>query len=71
MYSNMGKVDRLLRLIVGAALLFLPFSVFDSYFGSGVIYLAALLIGGILVVTSLFGICPLYSLLGVSTKRES
>ena len=71
MYTNMGKMDRLLRLIIGAGFLFLPFGVSQAYLGSGVIYLAALLVGGILVLTSVFGICPLYSLLGFSTKRES
>ena len=54
MYTNMGKMDRLLRLIIGAGFLFLPFGVSQAYLGSGVFTFTALLVGGILVLTSVW-----------------
>jgi hypothetical protein len=60
--TNVGTVDRVLRFILGAALLAWFF--FDR--GEGFWHFAKL-IGVVPLATSLLGTCPLYSLLGIST----
>jgi hypothetical protein len=57
--NNTGKVDRIIRVIVGALLIGNVFTGLQTPIGW---------IGLILIVTGLFGTCPVYSLLGVSTK---
>ncbi len=60
--TNVGGIDRVLRIVVGLALLVWFFM--DQ--GSGAAnYLK--LIGIVPLVTGLFGTCPLYSMLGFST----
>ncbi len=60
--TNEGTVDRVLRVVVGAALL-IAFFMVPADAG----YRWWLLIGIIPLVTGLIGWCPLYRLLGIST----
>jgi Protein of unknown function (DUF2892) len=60
--TNVGTVDRVLRLALGAALLVWFF--FD--YGQGFWHYAKL-IGVVPLATALMSTCPLYSLLGLST----
>ena len=61
MTVNMGKADRLLRVLVGLGILVAGF-VYGTYWG---------LIGLIPLLTAAVGLCPLYVPLGISTcKRE-
>jgi hypothetical protein len=60
--TNVGTVDRVLRVVLGAALLVWFF--LDR--GEGFWHYAKL-IGVIPLATALFSTCPLYSILGVST----
>jgi len=57
--SNAGKIDRILRIIVGAVLIGNVFTGLQTPIGW---------LGIILVVTGLFGTCPVYSILGINTK---
>ena len=57
--SNAGKIDRILRIIVGAVLIGNVFTGLQTPIGW---------LGIILVVTGLFGSCPVYSILGINTK---
>ena len=57
--QNTGKVDRIIRVIVGALLVGNVFVGLQTVVGW---------IGLILIVTGLFGTCPVYSLLGINTK---
>lgn len=57
--SNTGKVDRIIRVIVGALLVGNVFTGLQTPIGW---------IGLILIVTGIFGTCPAYSLLGINTK---
>ena len=57
--SNTGKIDRIIRIIVGVLLVGNVFTGLQSPIGW---------IGLILIVTGIFGTCPVYSLLGINTK---
>jgi hypothetical protein len=64
MKANVGSVDRIVRVVVGAALLAL-FFVLDAllrYIG---------LVGLVPLATAAFNWCPLYTLLGINTCRTS
>ena len=56
---NTGKADRIIRVIVGALLVGNVFIGLQTVVGW---------IGLILIVTGLFGTCPVYSLLGINTR---
>jgi hypothetical protein len=60
--TNVGTLDRILRAIVGAALL-----VWFLVDQGGGFWHYAKLIGIVPLATALFSTCPLYALLGVST----
>ncbi len=60
MTTNVGTIDRALRVIIGIALLWFAIASTSSYSWIG-------WIGVIPLITALVGICPLYSILGVST----
>ena len=61
MISNVGKIDRIIRLILAAGLLYLGLGVFSgSALGIGLDIVAA-----IAFLTGLIGFCGLYQLLGI------
>lgn len=57
--NNVGKADRIIRVILGVLLIGNVFFALQHPIGW---------VGVILLVTGLLGICPLYSLLGINTK---
>jgi hypothetical protein len=59
---NVGKADRMIRVILGVVLIGKVFFALQDPIGW---------IGVILVVTGIAGICPLYSLLGINTKSAA
>jgi hypothetical protein len=59
---NTGNVDRIIRVILGALLVGNVFVGLQTVVGW---------IGLVLIVTGLFGTCPIYSLLGISTRPLS
>ena len=66
MKRNTSSVDKLIRLFVAVALTAL------CYTGvmSKTLDIIALFLALILTVTSLFGVCPLYTLFGISTYKN-
>ncbi len=67
MIKNMGKTDRIVRLISAVVLLLLYFT--DVV--SGTLGIIALIVAGIFVVTSSITFCPLYWPFGISTRGKS
>jgi len=63
MQKNMGTIDRVIRLLLAAVAVFL------AYNGTltGASATVALVVAGVLVLTSLVRFCPLYRLVGMST----
>ena len=56
--KNVGSIDKVLRIIAGLALISLVFIGPKTLWG---------LVGLVPLLTAIFGICPLYSLLGLNT----
>lgn len=64
--ANVGSADRLLRLIIGAALIAAPFFL-DGLARDSVGGIAAIVVGAVLVVTAIVKFCPIYSVFGWRT----
>lgn len=63
MKKNMGNADRIIRLLVAAAITILFFAnIITGTFGIVLLALAA-----VFVLTSLAGVCPIYTILGLNT----
>ncbi|KHO62949.1 hypothetical protein THYS13_10440 [Thermoanaerobacter sp. YS13] len=58
--KNVGKIDKIIRYIIGIALLSLLFLI-----NSNLRFLG--LIGLVPILTAAFGFCPLYALFGINT----
>ncbi|MGB2203378.1 MAG: YgaP family membrane protein [Pseudooceanicola atlanticus] len=65
MKTNMGKLDRGLRIVVALILVWVAFG--TSVAAAGVLHWLALIVAAIFVLTSVVGMCPLYSLVGLKT----
>ena len=59
---NVGKIDRLVRVVLGVLLIGNVFFALQHPIGW---------IGVVLLVTGIWGVCPLYSLLGLNTKSAA
>lgn len=63
MKKNMGSADRIIRILLAAAFGYLYFAgVVTGVFG-----LILVILGGVFVLTSLIGFCPLYTVFGLNT----
>ena len=69
MTANVGSIDRILRLVIGLALVILPLIQVPAIWGNGLIMVIAMVVGLVLVLTALMRFCPLYRLLGMNTCR--
>lgn len=67
MKKNMGNVDRAFRIIVAGILI----GMFYADIISGIWGIVALAVAGIFVATSFINFCPLYSLFGISTRKQA
>lgn len=68
MKINMSKADRLIRLVVAAVVAILYFRNVIT----GALGVTLLIISGVFVLTSVVGVCPLYSILKISScQRKS
>jgi hypothetical protein len=65
MNTNVGAIDRLIRLLLAAGLFYLGFFL---YGGTG-LGIGLIVMGGIMLVTALVGFCGLYQLLGIRTNK--
>ena len=67
MKKNMGNSDRLIRLVAALVLAIVCFE--RMIVGTAATF--ALILAGILLLTSVLGNCPLYSLLGIRTRKSA
>ena len=66
MKKNMGMIDISIRLVIAALLVVLYFTNVIS----GTIGIIALIVAGIILLTSLFRVCPAYIPFGISTRKK-
>lgn len=67
MDRNMGSVDRVLRLAIGLVLLISPLLNLPAIWTSAWVAYTSMGLGILLGITAVFGVCPLYSMLGIRT----
>ncbi len=65
MVKNESKLDRIIRVVLGLVALIVAFSVGAS----SALGIVLLVVAVVLLVTAAVGFCPLYRLLGLSTKK--
>ncbi|MFA6106622.1 MAG: DUF2892 domain-containing protein [Patescibacteria group bacterium] len=65
MEKNVGKTDRWIRGILGIALIIIGFSMT----GGTLMYVLGA-VGAISLLTAIFGFCPAYKVLGISTNKQ-
>ncbi len=66
MKKNMGAADRIIRILVVAAIAILYFTNTIS----GTLAIILLILGGIFLLTSLVGFCPLYAPFRISSFKS-
>ena len=67
MTRNVGRIDQYARIVIGLALV--AYTVKDGSLGTD--WLVTGTLGFILIATAFFSYCPLYTLLGISTRERS
>lgn len=68
--ANVGTADRLARIILGLALIALPF-ILSSIAVTGMTGIAMIAVGAILTVTALIKFCPIYRVFGLRTSPKT
>ena len=66
MKKNMGGIDRLVRAVIGIALIYYAMS---NLPGSDVWMVPAGMVGFIVLLTAIFGFCPVYKLFGMNSCK--
>jgi hypothetical protein len=67
MKSNLGTIDRSIRLVIAAILIILYF----THVVSGTLGIILLILSGIFIVTGILGFCPLYLPFKLNTGKKS
>jgi len=70
MTVNVGKFDRSLRLILGLVLILLPLLSSVAVFDDSTYRFGAIVVGMVLVGTSMLKFCPLYRIFGIRTCQR-
>lgn len=65
MKSNESSLDRIIRGILGVVLLLVAFLAVPA----GALQIVLIVVGAIALITGAIGFCPLYRILGLSTKK--
>lgn len=66
MKTNMGKIDRFIRILVAVAIVVL----YSANLITGALAIVLLIVAIAFVITSFVGFCPLYFPFGISTQRK-
>ncbi|MDF1750927.1 MAG: DUF2892 domain-containing protein [Alphaproteobacteria bacterium] len=69
MTANIGTLDRLARLVIGAALIAAALLSGLALFDDLILKYGAVVVGLVMIITGLVRICPLYSILGIKTCK--
>jgi hypothetical protein len=63
--QNVGSVDRIIRVVLGIALLVLAL----TQVLTGALAVIAIIVGVVFIVTAVFSFCPIYAAFKLSTKQ--
>ncbi len=66
MKKNIGTIDKVIRILIAVVVVVLYFAKVIS----GTLAIILLILSAVLVVTSLINFCPIWSMLGVSTRKK-
>lgn len=66
MNKNMGLTDKIIRIVIGFMLLLAGFMLPTS----AAVQVALFVVASIAFATALFSFCPIYRLIGLSTRKE-
>ena len=69
MTTNVGTIDRVLRLVLGIVLLATPFVSGSALFESSTATLISVIVGIVMVATAAMKFCPLYTVFGIRTCK--
>jgi hypothetical protein len=69
MTANLGNADRILRAILGLALIAAPLLNIPAIWSSAALSYGSIAVGLVLFATALFQFCPLYRIVGMSTCK--
>lgn len=67
MIANTGGIDRVVRIVVALGLLFFAFG--SGQTSGSTLQIVAVVAALVMALTALFSSCPLYSMLGLSSRR--
>lgn len=67
MKKNMNSADRIVRLPIAVGILVLYFTNIIT----GILSIVLLALAAVLTLTAFIGVCPLYSLFGISTLKKN
>jgi hypothetical protein len=67
MKTNVGSLDRLIRLLLASVLFYLGLFLY----GGSALGIGLVVMGSVLLVTALVGFCGLYRLLGIRTSQPN
>jgi hypothetical protein len=66
MKTNVGSVDKIVRIVLAALLAILYF----THVVEGTLGIVLLVLAAVFLVTSLMGFCPIWAILGTNTTKE-
>jgi len=69
MTTNVGTLDRAIRFIIGALLILAPFVTDIALFQTTAMMIVAVIVGLVLMGTSLMKFCPIYRVFGLRTCK--
>ncbi|WP_425404415.1 YgaP family membrane protein [Hwanghaeella sp.] len=69
MVQNVGKIDRILRLVLGLVLIVAPFVTELALWQTAALKYGAVVVGVVFVATAFLRFCPLYRLIGMNTCK--
>jgi hypothetical protein len=70
MKTNVGKTDRILRIALAVVLFYLAFFSGMPSFASPLLKYGAVVVGIVMLATSVLRTCPIYSVLGIKTCKD-
>ncbi|SOH93824.1 Protein of unknown function [Monaibacterium marinum] len=69
MTLNIGRFDRIIRVVLGAFLIIAPLTGGISLYQSTLLAIISAVVGVVLIATAAFRFCPLYRMIGIRTCK--